>query len=102
VEASIYDRFLEALKERVSKIKVGDPFDPETFQGPQVSQLQFDRIMGIIEAGKKDGATLVTGGHQHDLGGLFVQPTIFADVSDGSPVRKYDSPEDCEKILTHD
>lgn len=49
--------------------------------------MQFDRIMGIIEAGKKGGAKLVVGGHRHDLGGLFVQPTIFADVSHGSPVR---------------
>ncbi len=44
--------------------KVGDPFDPDTTQGPQVSQEQFDRVMGYIDAGKKEGAKLLTGGNR--------------------------------------
>lgn len=45
VQESIYDKFVERFKERAQKNVVGDPFDANTFQGPQVSQLQFDRIM---------------------------------------------------------
>ena len=46
VQEGVYDKFLKAFKERTEKNVVGAPHDPNTFQGPQVSQLQFDRIMG--------------------------------------------------------
>jgi aldehyde dehydrogenase (NAD+) len=46
VQEGIYDKFIERFKERAQKNAVGDPFDHGTFQGPQVSQVQFDRIMG--------------------------------------------------------
>ena len=81
VQEGIYDKFVAAFKTRAEANKVGDPFHPETFQGPQVSQLQYDRIMGYIQSGKEDGATLVTGGDRHGDKGYFIQPTIFADVS---------------------
>ncbi|PHH49364.1 Aldehyde dehydrogenase [Ceratocystis fimbriata CBS 114723] len=80
VQEGIYDKFLAAFKKRAEENKVGDPFHDETFQGPQVSQLQYDRIMGYIDAGKTEGATLVTGGARHGDTGYFIQPTIFADV----------------------
>merc|ERR1712000_123114 len=48
VQEGIYDKFLEAFKKRSLQNKVGDPFESDTFQGPQVSQLQYDRIMGYI------------------------------------------------------
>jgi aldehyde dehydrogenase (NAD+) len=81
VQEGIYDKFIEAFKARALQNKVGDPFHPETFQGPQVSQLQYDRIMGYIQSGKEQGATVVTGGERHGDKGYFIQPTIFADVS---------------------
>src|SRR6201996_1958301 len=62
VQESIYDEFIKRFKERATKNVVGDPFDQNTFQGPQVSQLQFDRIMSYIDAGKQAGATVETGG----------------------------------------
>ncbi|GJD01556.1 aldehyde dehydrogenase [Colletotrichum higginsianum IMI 349063] len=80
VQEGIYDKFLAAFKKRAEQNKVGDPFHPETFQGPQVSQLQFDRIMGYIQAGKEEGATLETGGERHGDKGYFIQPTIFSNV----------------------
>ncbi|EFQ35179.1 aldehyde dehydrogenase [Colletotrichum graminicola] len=80
VQESIYDKFLAAFKKRAEQNKVGDPFHPETFQGPQVSQLQFDRIMGYIKAGKDEGATVETGGARHGDKGYFIQPTIFSNV----------------------
>lgn len=65
VQDTIYDKFVEAFKKRATENKVGDPFHHETFQGPQVSQLQYDRIMGYIESGREDGATIEVGGERH-------------------------------------
>ena len=48
VQDGIYDKFIERFKERAAKNVIGDPFHPETFQGPQVSQLQYDRIMEYV------------------------------------------------------
>ncbi|KAK4190335.1 aldehyde dehydrogenase domain-containing protein [Podospora australis] len=81
VQDGIYDKFVEAFKKRAQANKVGDPFHPETFQGPQVSQLQYDRIMGYIKAGKEEGATVETGGERHGDKGYFIQPTIFTNVT---------------------
>ena len=53
VEAKGYDEFVEKSVARAKKRPVGDPFDPETEQGPQVDEDQFDKIMGYIESGKQ-------------------------------------------------
>ncbi|KAI9795396.1 MAG: aldehyde dehydrogenase (NAD(P)(+)) ald5 [Piccolia ochrophora] len=81
VQEGIYDKFVEKFRERAIANKVGDPFQQDTFQGPQVSQLQFDRIMGYIEHGKKEGAKVETGGERHGEEGYFIQPTIFSNVT---------------------
>ncbi|KAG6860546.1 hypothetical protein C0995_009940 [Termitomyces sp. Mi166 len=65
--------------ERAKAIKVGDPFSKETDQGPQVSQLQYDRIMGYIQSGKEQGATVHLGGDRYGTEGYFINPTIFTD-----------------------
>lgn len=80
VQEDIYPKFLEAFKKRANTNAVGDPFDEKTFQGPQVSQLQYDRIMGYIKSGKEEGATVEVGGDRHGDKGYFIQPTIFSDV----------------------
>ena len=82
VEEKIYDAFVEKSIARAHKRRVGDPLDPRTDQGPQVSQSQFDRIMGYIESGKSEGATLACGGERVGDRGYFIQPTVFADVRD--------------------
>lgn len=82
VQEGIYDKFIEAFKARTSKNVVGDPFAADTFQGPQVSQLQYDRIMNYIKSGKEAGAKVETGGERHGKEGYFIQPTIFSNVSD--------------------
>ncbi|KAG1905320.1 putative 1-pyrroline-5-carboxylate dehydrogenase [Suillus fuscotomentosus] len=79
VQAGIYDRFLKAFTEHASSLKVGDPFARDTYQGPQVSQTQFDRIMGYIKSGKEEGATVHIGGERHGNEGYFIQPTIFTE-----------------------
>lgn len=79
VQASVYDEFLELLVEATKAFKVGSTHDADTFQGPQISKLQFDKILGYIEQGKKE-AKLVIGGGRFGDKGYFVQPTIFKDV----------------------
>lgn len=80
VQEGIYDTFVEKFKARIQKIKLGDPFEDETFQGPQVSQLQFDRIMEYIEHGKNEGAHIEVGGERHGDLGYFIKPTLFSNV----------------------
>ena len=80
VQEGIYDKFVAAFKERAQKNKVGDPFAEDTFQGPQVSQVQYDRIMGYIKTGREEGATVEIGGERHGDKGYFIQPTIFSNV----------------------
>jgi aldehyde dehydrogenase (NAD(P)+) len=86
VQDKIYDKFLAAFKAQVKNVsKVGDPFDETTFQGPQVTQAQYDRIMSYVDVGKSEKATLAYGGKPFkgvgDGKGFFVEPTIFTDVS---------------------
>lgn len=84
VQKGIKDRFLASLKARSEKILLGDPLDEATQMGPLVSASQLDKVMGYIKTAKDEGARLVTGGArgaQND--GYFVQPTVFADVTDG-------------------
>jgi aldehyde dehydrogenase (NAD+) len=82
VEEKIYDKFVEKSGARARRRTVGDPFDPQTEQGPQVDQAQFDKVMGYIDSGKQEGATLVCGGSRVGDRGYFIQPTVFSDVRD--------------------
>ncbi len=82
VEETIYDEFVEKSIARARKRTVGDPLDPHTDQGPQISEAQFHKIMGYIESGKREGATLACGGERVGDRGYFIQPTVFSDVQD--------------------
>lgn len=88
VQEGIYDQFVAAFRRRSEANKVGDPFAHDTFQGPQVSKLQFDRIMGYIQAGKDEGATVETGGSRIGDKGYFIQPTIFSNVRHDMKIMK--------------
>jgi aldehyde dehydrogenase (NAD+) len=92
VQEGVYDKFVEAFKEVVkSTSKVGDPFKDDTFQGPQVTKAQYERVLGYIESGKSEGATLSTGGVPYkDVGGkgFFIEPTVFTDVKDSMTIYK--------------
>ncbi|KAF9445252.1 aldehyde dehydrogenase [Macrolepiota fuliginosa MF-IS2] len=83
VQAGIYDKFLEHFTQLAQQLtsKTGSPFDPDTEHGPQISQTQFDRIMGFINSGKQDGAKVVIGGERHGSEGYFVKPTVFTGVN---------------------
>ncbi|KAG0699497.1 aldehyde dehydrogenase domain-containing protein [Suillus ampliporus] len=81
VQEGIYDEFLKRFTEKTRSLKVGDPFAPDTFQGPQVSEIQFNRIMSYIESGKEAGAKVEIGGERHGTEGFFIKPTIFTNVN---------------------
>jgi aldehyde dehydrogenase (NAD+) len=88
VEAKAYDEFVEKSVARAKKRKVGDPFDPTSEQGPQVDDVQFEKVMSYILAGKTEGASLVAGGNRVGNRGFFIEPTVFADVKDDMKIAK--------------
>jgi aldehyde dehydrogenase (NAD+) len=88
VEAKAYDEFVEKSVARAKKRKVGDPFDPTSEQGPQVDDVQFEKVMSYIVAGKTEGASLVAGGNRVGNRGFFIEPTVFADVKDDMKIAK--------------
>jgi aldehyde dehydrogenase (NAD+) len=89
VEEKVYDQFVDKMVKKAKGRKVGDPFHPDTEQGPQVSKEQQERVHGYIEAGKKEGAKLLVGGDTSAQGnGYFVQPTVFTDVKDEMTIAK--------------
>jgi aldehyde dehydrogenase (NAD+) len=88
VEEKIYQQFVEKSVARAAKRRVGDPLDPTTEQGPQVDQSQFDRIMGYIESGRIEGATLACGGERVGNRGYFIRPAVFADVQDDMTIAR--------------
>lgn len=89
IEDKIYDEFVERSAERAKRRTVGDPFDLNNEQGPQVDQEQLSKILSLIDSGKKEGAKLVAGGKRYEgLPGYFVEPTVFADVKDNMTIAR--------------
>ncbi|KAK9460777.1 aldehyde dehydrogenase domain-containing protein [Lipomyces oligophaga] len=82
VQESIYDKVIAAFKKRANQNVVGDPFDENTFQGAQVSKVQYERILNYIDIGKKEGATVEAGGERHGEKGYFIKPTILGNVTE--------------------
>lgn len=81
VQESIHDALVDKLVERARTIKLGDPTHPDTEMGPVAYKQQMDTVLSYVQAGLDEGAELVYGGKQDpELGGLFVQPTIFTRV----------------------
>jgi betaine-aldehyde dehydrogenase len=85
VHRAIYDDVLERLPEHVAPFVPGDPLDPATTMGAIVDRAQLDRILGFIRSGVEEGARLLAGGRAPDDAmlsrGCFVEPTVFADVT---------------------
>lgn len=82
VQKGIKNKFLDRLKERTEAITIGDPMDEDIQMGPMVSQVQRQKVQGYIEAGKAEGARCITGGNTPDRKGFYLEPTVFADVTD--------------------
>ncbi|KAL7836489.1 hypothetical protein AOLI_G00277730 [Acnodon oligacanthus] len=88
VQESIYNEFVERSVERAKKRVVGDPFNLKTEHGPQVDDEQFQKILGYISSGKKEGARLMCGGGVAADRGYFIQPTIFGEVQDDMKIAR--------------
>ena len=88
VQAGVKEAFLARLSERLSNAVIGDPQDPETSFGPMVSARQMEIVEGYIAAGIAEGARLVTGGKRLQKNGFFLEPTVFADVSDDMKIAR--------------
>ncbi|KAG5840259.1 hypothetical protein ANANG_G00186920 [Anguilla anguilla] len=88
VQESIYKEFVERSVERAKRRVVGDPFNLSTEQGPQVDEEQFQKILGYISSGKREGAKLMCGGGVAADRGYFIQPTIFGDVQDNMTIAR--------------
>ncbi|KAJ5204610.1 aldehyde dehydrogenase [Penicillium cinerascens] len=91
VHEDVYDKFVDAYTARMSRIKVGDNFDPTVDQGPQNSRMQYDKILGYIQSGRDEGATVHLGGMASQSGpegGYYIEPTIFTNVKPDMKIMK--------------
>ncbi|KAJ5569819.1 uncharacterized protein N7459_009249 [Penicillium hispanicum] len=92
VQRAVMPSFLEQFKTAVERVTIGDQWDASTFQGPQVTRAQYERILSYVEAARSEGATVLTGGAAHvpanpqNKDGYFVQPTVITDVTDSMSI----------------
>ncbi|MEO9944392.1 MAG: aldehyde dehydrogenase family protein [Paraglaciecola sp.] len=87
IQEDIYDPFMELVVERTNSIVRGNPLDTDTQVGAQVSNEQYEKILGYIDVGQKEGAKILTGGGPANLSGPFnkgyyVQPTLLEGKND--------------------
>jgi aldehyde dehydrogenase (NAD+) len=105
LENKLKDEFTEKLVARASKMRPADPLDPKTRMGAIVSQEQMQTVLGYIEAGKTDGATLLAGGNRVQVDGskgFFIEPTIFGDVKNNMKVAQEEIFGPVLAVLTFD
>ena len=91
VEKPIYDDAIERLKKYASEFKVDDPNKEGEHIGPVISDVQFNKIQGLIQKGIDEGAKLVAGGPGKPDGlkdGYYVKPTVFADVNNDMEIAR--------------
>ncbi|XP_030764521.1 retinal dehydrogenase 2 [Sitophilus oryzae] len=82
VQSGIYENFVKKATEKAKARKVGNPFDKDVLQGPQIDKPSLDKILRLVETGKQQGAKLETGGSRIGTSGYFVEPTVFSNVKD--------------------
>ncbi|KAI1096536.1 aldehyde dehydrogenase [Rostrohypoxylon terebratum] len=102
VQESVYEAFLSKFKAQVSQVSVlGDPFEQTTFQGPQVSRVQYEKILGYIRSAREEGATVYMGGEPASVDGkgFFVEPTVFTDVKPGMKVYREEIFGPCVAVI---
>jgi len=85
VEAPVYEQVLDGIARIARELRVGPGIDDETQMGPLISPKQLERVLGMVERGREEGARVVAGGQRIDHGrhatGCFMQPTVLADVT---------------------
>jgi 5-carboxymethyl-2-hydroxymuconic-semialdehyde dehydrogenase len=90
VQASIHDRFIERVAERVRRLKVGHPLDPATEIGPLIHQRHLSKVLGYFDIARSEGAEIRVGGGRAEAtpGGYYVQPTLFARASNSMRIAR--------------
>ncbi|MBO9445851.1 betaine-aldehyde dehydrogenase [Ruegeria sp. R14_0] len=88
VQKGIKEAFLKRLSERLENAIIGDPLDENVNFGPMVSENQLNIALSYVEKGKADGALLVYGGTRIEGNGYYMQPTVFADVTDDMAIAR--------------
>ncbi|SFP16779.1 betaine-aldehyde dehydrogenase [Tranquillimonas alkanivorans] len=88
VHKDVLEPFLSKMAERLKGAVMGDPLDEATNFGPMVSERQMQIVLGYIDKGKAEGARLISGGNRADRDGWFVEPTVFADVTDDMTIAR--------------
>jgi phenylacetaldehyde dehydrogenase len=101
---TVFDRVVEGVARQAEALKVGSCLEPGVQMGPIVSQTQLDKVTGYIEAGRRDGAQIVTGGARLDRPGYFVQPTVLAETTDAMSIVREEvfGPVICAMPMTDD
>jgi len=102
VQREAHAAFVEKVKRLAQNRRLGNPLSPDTEQGPQVDKAQFDKIMGYIEKGNKEGAQCIAGGERFGDRGYFVQPTVFDNVTDSMSIAREEIFGPVMSILTFD
>ncbi|KAI7885958.1 aldehyde dehydrogenase domain-containing protein [Mucor mucedo] len=77
VQEDVFDQFMALFIAEAKKIVIGDPFAEDTFQGPQISKGQFEKILNYIKIGQEEGAVLAYGGKRWGDKGYYIEPTVF-------------------------
>ncbi|KAA9006782.1 betaine-aldehyde dehydrogenase [Histidinibacterium aquaticum] len=88
IERPLVEPFLDRMTERLRGVVMGDPMDEAVNYGPMASERQMQIVLDYIEKGKAEGARLVTGGTRSNRDGWFVDPTVFADVTDDMTIAR--------------
>jgi gamma-glutamyl-gamma-aminobutyraldehyde dehydrogenase len=90
VHRSVRDGLLDRLVTRIADWPVGDPLDPATRIGPMIERPHLDKVLGYIEAGRREGARVIVGGGRtlEESGGYFVEPTVFDDVTNSMKIAR--------------
>lgn len=92
VQSSVYDKVVALFRDAYTRVRVGDPTQPEMQMGPVINRKQFDKVMDYIQKGQAEGATLLAGGKQLHGGvydsGLYLEPTLFGDVKNDMTIAR--------------
>ncbi|TDH67252.1 hypothetical protein CCR75_004138 [Bremia lactucae] len=88
VQEGIYDEFVRRSGEAASAMKIGDPSDLSVEHGPQIDEYHLNKVLQYIESGKQDGARLICGGKRWGTKGYFIEPTVFADVTEDMSIAR--------------
>lgn len=88
VQAGVYDEFAAKLTEAVEKLKVGSGLEPESTTGPLISDAAVTKVQSHLQDAMDKGATILTGGKPHKLGGTFFEPTVISNVDSSMRVAR--------------